>query len=294
MHAITRRIGQSTRHTSMSNRIARWVSRLGLLALVLSLGLLSGPATPAAAANFSVNAFASGTGLYIKADYSSTINWNVQVSTGKISYKTGNIPYFDTSAALPPRVSTNTSIGASYSHFFGPLAANLNYNYIINGGGGYAIGSVTTKNRQLTVTFTKLDVIDDGDFWVSGEDTFHFNINGTWVFQTAELYPNSPETVTINQTFTSLASSSSLKLAVQGVDDDCDSFDGICSYGLAPDFSSGWDYQHDWQTAQSNISYGSLGAADANEVTKAVTFETPQSSYYPKFKVYATVTAKYF
>jgi hypothetical protein len=283
-------------HTIISTRIARWISRIGLLAVVLSLGVFGSPAQPAAAGNFTVNAFASGTGLYIKSSFSSSINWNVQISTGKISYKTGNIPYFDTtSGVLHPHVSTHTGSGATYSHFFGSLTTNRSYNYIINGGGGYATGAVKTKNRQLIVAFTKIDVIDDGDFWANGEDTFYFNVNGTWLFQTAELYPNAPETVMINKTSVSLATSSSLQLAVHGVDDDCDPFDGLCTYGLGPGFSSGWDYQHDWETAQSgSISWASLGAADANEVTKEVTFQTPQSQYYPKFKVYATVIAKYF
>ena len=44
----------------MSHRIARWLSRIGLLALVLSLGVFSSPAQPAAAAGFSASANVSG------------------------------------------------------------------------------------------------------------------------------------------------------------------------------------------------------------------------------------------
>ena len=293
MHTITRRIGQSTRHTSMSNRIARWLSRIGLLALVLSLGVFSSPAQPAAAAGFSASANVSGTGIRITASYSSSLSWNVQVSTAAI-ITSSTVPTFDTGGTLGPRIHSYSSSGTNFDHFFGGLFADKNYNFIISAGGGYRTGSITTLKRQLTVNFTKIDVIDDGDFVASGEDTFYFNVDGKWVFQTDELYPNSPTTLDINKIYATFTTSTLLSLAVHGVDDDCD-FGELCTYGIGPGYTAGWDYQHDWNTAKSgSISYASLGAPDANDVTKEITFETPSSQSYPKFKVYAKVSARYF
>jgi hypothetical protein len=51
---------------------------------------------------------------------------------------------------------------------------------------------------------------------------FYFNVDGKWVFQTDELYPNSPTTLDINKIFAAFTTSTLLSLAVHGVDDDCD------------------------------------------------------------------------
>lgn len=107
----------------------------------------------------------------------------------------------------------------------------------------YQTGSLKTLNRSITVTFSQVYVSDDSDDLSAGDLTFYFNINGNWDWfkSIGELQVASGQSIFPNQTRGfgyqpyGYYNKDTLSLAVQVQDDDCDFWDGLCSYGIGPD-----------------------------------------------------------
>jgi hypothetical protein len=264
----------------LSKRLAPWIIRIGLLALILSLGLLGGPTKPAAASGFPVTATPATSGLEFSATSPVAVTWEIWVSTASIDTSTYP-PHFPTSAGV--RHQGPSPALTSYKPAFYDLLANTTYNYIVRRGSDYQTGSAKTLQRQRTVTFTRIDVISDSDDFGAGELTFNFYVDGKYRFSFGEISASSNTSVYPNKVFVDFPIVPTTSLKVVGIDDDCD-FGQLCSGGI-PSSGGGSDSDMDWATAQSGTIY-------ASSLPRAVTFETRGNAL--EFRVHATIEMRYF
>jgi hypothetical protein len=279
-------------HT-ISKRLASWVSRIGLAVAVLSLTLLAGAPQPADAAGVVVNVTALGSGFQFAATTSGApVTWDIWLNSTSIEYS----PYPPHFPSPPPgtlaprtrRASTSTA-QTSFSPVLRDLLPNKTYNYIVRAGSFYTTGQATTLNRQVTITFNQIDVIDDSDDLSAGDLSFRFFVNGTEKFSFGAS-ASSGETLNPNKVFASFLPGTSMSLKVVGVDDDCD-FGQLCTSGI-PSSGSGSHADYDWATAESgSINIAQLGP-DTNSFSKTVTFEA--RGYALEFKVFAKIDVRYF
>jgi hypothetical protein len=284
-------------YTILPKRLTLWISRIGLLALVLSLGVLGSPAKPAAAQGITATVNAVGTGLEFHASSPFAVTWDIWLSTASIEMSPSP-PHFPTGGTLPPRVKhvASTIAQASFAPAFYELSPGRTYNYIVRGGSSYLTGSVKTLNYQVTVNFKRIDVIDDSDALSAGDLNFYLVVKGHTILRYGEVSGSSGESLYPNRS-ASLGAPYSVSLAVKGIDDDCDFLD-ICTTepeieGQEPDYTSGSSDIADWASAQSGpISIARLGSLNANYVAKTVTFQT--TAYRLKYKVYALIEVRYF
>jgi len=284
-------------YTILSKRLASWITRIGLLALVVSLGLLGGPAKPAAAAAITVTVKPAGSGLEFSASYPYAVTWDVWLSTASIEVSPYP-PHFATGGTLAPRVkhfatsSAVTSIGPA----FYSLLPSTTYNYIVRAGDSYVTGSAKTLQSRVTVTFTQIEVIGDSDDFGKGELTFFFRnpTNGLFDRQFGEVSVSSgtflqlptERAAIIYRVFNKVGN---LTLMVEGVDNDIDI--DACRSNQPPDGTSGSDHCFDWATAQTAIYIPQFAGLSQNFTSKVVQFET--TAYRLKFRVFAIVTAEY-
>src|SRR6266508_983692 len=268
----------------LSKRLAPWIIRIGLLALIMSLGLLGSPARPAAAAGITVTAKPVRSGLEFSATAPSAVTWDVWLSTASIDQSV-HPPQFVTGGTLSPRIKhvASTTAQTSFSPAFYNLLANTNYNYIVRGGASYQTGSAKTLQRQRTITFSQIDVIGDSDSAGSGELTFNFYVDGKYRFTSGEISAGSHTSVYPNKIFVDFPTGATTTLKVVGIDVDCD-FGQFCTGGI-PSSGGGSNSDMDWATAVS-------GVINAEGLPVVATFET--NDYALKFKVYAKVEMRYF
>jgi hypothetical protein len=271
-------------YSLLSKRLAPWIIRIGLLALILSLGLLGSPARPAAAAGIIVTAKPVRSGLEFSATSPSAVTWDVWLSTASIDQSVYP-PKFVSGGTLSPRIKhlASTTAQTSFSPAFYNLLANTNYNYIVRGGTSYQTGSAKTLQRQRTITFSQIDVIGDSDLVGAGELTFNFYVDGKSRFTTGEISAGSHTSVYPNKIFVDFPSGATTTLKVVGIDDDCE-FGQFCTGGI-PSSGGGSTSDMDWATAES-------GVINAEGLPLVATFET--NEYALKFKVYAKVEMRYF
>jgi hypothetical protein len=265
----------------LSKRLAPWIIRIGLLALIMSLGLLG---SPASAAGITVTAKPVRSGLEFSATSPSAVTWDVSLSTASINQSVYP-PQFVTGGTLSPRIKhvASTTAQTSFSPAFYNLLANTNYNYIVRGGTSYQTGSAKTLQRQRTITFSQIDVIGDSDLAGAGELTFNFYVDGKYRFSSGEISAGSNTSVYPNKIFVDFPTGATTTLKVVGIDDDCD-FGQFCTGGI-PSSGGGSDSDMDWATAES-------GVINAEGLPVVATFET--HDYALKFKVYAKVEMRYF
>jgi hypothetical protein len=270
-------------YTIFSKRVVLWLTRIGLLTLMMSLGLLGSPAKPAAAAGVTVNVKPATSGLEFSATSPSAVTWDVWLSTASIDQSVYP-PQFITGGTLSPRIKhvASTTAQTSFSPAFYNLLANTTYNYIVRGGTSYQTGSAKTLQRQRTVTFTQIDVISDSDSTGAGELTFDFYVDGKYRFAFG-VSAGSNTPVYPNKVFIDFPTGSTTSLKVVGIDDDCD-FGQFCTGGL-PSSGGGSNSDMDWATAE-------IGSISASSLPRTVTFET--RGYALEFKVYAKVEMRYF
>jgi hypothetical protein len=281
-----------------SHWLAGWITRLGLLALIVGLGLVMLPAKRASAGGLVIKAEPLGAGIQFHANSAFAVDWEIQVSTGSI-LTSPFPPHFDTGGTLPPRikrVSTNGTGQASFAPFVGPLAPNLVYNYIVRGGSSYFTGSVRTFQSKLTVTFDRIDVIDDSDDFSAGDLTFHFNAGGGFLQEFGEVVVSSGNPVPLPTGSAAIRSVAfnrigTLQAMVEGVDDDKDTPFEACRSGQLPDGTTGSDNCFDWATASFSSSVAAFTGSQANFTSKVVTAQTTSSRL--KFKLTATITVEY-
>jgi hypothetical protein len=278
----------------ISKRLVSW---LGLAVMLLSLTVLASEPQSAAAAGVTVSVTSAGSGLQFAASSSSAVTWDIWISTSSIQMSPAP-PHFQTGGSLPARVKhfSSTTLQSSYSPAFYQLGINTTYNYIVRGGSSYVTGFAKTLSRKVTVAITRIDVLDDSDDLSAGDLTFYFrNPNdGAFDQHVGEVSISSgsplllPDRSALSYNF--FANSSTLKLAVQGVDDDCDFLD-ICQGFWYPDLSSGSSNDFDWATAQITINIPQFAGLNQNFTSKLVTFQTTANRL--KFKVTAIVTVEY-
>src|SRR4029450_13977086 len=113
--------------TMFSKRVVLWLTRIGLLTMMMSLGLLGGPAKPAAAAGVTVTAKAGRSGLEFSATAPSAVTWDVWLSTASIDQSVYP-PKFVSGGTLSPRIKhlASTTAQTSFSPAFYNLLANTN------------------------------------------------------------------------------------------------------------------------------------------------------------------------
>jgi hypothetical protein len=278
----------------ISRRLVSWI---GVAIMLLSLTVLASEPQPVAAAGVTVSVTPVGSGLQFAASSSSAVTWDIWISTSSILTSPAP-PHFQTGGSLPARVKhfASSTLQSTYSPAFSQLGNSTIYNYIVRGGSSYATGFAKTLTRKVTVEFARIDVLDDSDDVSAGDLTFYFrNPNdGTFDKHIGEVYVSSgaavpmPERPGIRYDF--FANSSTLLLAIQGVDDDCDFFD-ICQGFWYPDLSTGSSNDFDWATAQLSINIPQFAGLNQNFTSKQVTFQTTANRL--KFKVTAVVTVEY-
>jgi len=285
-------------YRTQTQRFARRFSRIALLAVILSLGLAAGPARPAAAAGVTVTVDPQGSGLQFHATSPLAVDWEIQVSLGTI-ITIPSPPHFQTGGTLPPRIhrfSSNGQVQTSFAPFFNSLLPNANYNYIVRGGGQFVTGSVRTFQNKVTVTYNRIDVIDDSDALSPGDLTFFFDVANTFDRQFGEV--QAPSGLPVFPTFAQGPTSQvlfnkigTLKVQVEGIDDDIDSPFEACRTAQPPDGTSGSDNCFDWSTASFSTSLSAIAGAGSNSGSKTVAFQT--TTFRLQFKVTATITVEY-
>lgn len=279
----------------------RSTARLGrnrCLALVLSLGLIGGLSSTAAAAGVSVDVDRSGSGLQFSASSPFAVDWEIQVSLGTI-VGSPLPPHFPTGGALPPRIQRFTSNGTlqkTFSPAVSSLLPNATYSYIVRGGTSFATGSIRTLQNRVTIFYDRIDVIDDSDSLSAGDLTFFFSAGNGFDRQFGEVQAPSGAPVNLPTVRGKISQvlfnkSGTLKLAVEAVDDDHDPLFEACRNGQPPDGTSGSDNCFDWATATFQTSVAQFAVPGQTSTTKAIMFQT--GAVPIRFKVFATVKVEY-
>lgn len=198
------------------------------------------------------------------------------------------------------------------------LQPNTTYHFIINAGKGAVGGesqwasTFTTLKRQVTVHYTKINVIDDSDDLGNGELFFAFFING-WLmdFQGVSLtYPlgggganvsvGSGESIALPDLYVNVIDNApaTLTLKVYGHDDDCDfvplpGFPAtLCTEGSGPGGSPdhGSTSEQDWATANGSLNVARSGPGK-EEFDASLGFSTTNDRL--KFEAVCTITVRY-
>ena len=154
-------------------------------------------------------------------------------------------------------------------------------------------GSFKTLRRQVTVHYYVVSVADDSDSWGAGELRFHFKANGALQYNLAygqvsvasggKAYPDR-KAVLANAPGT-------LKLAVQGIDDDCDVSEPLCADGSLYTYPTdgGSNDIADWATANSGVIQLKSGVGESYSAP----FTLTTNAYALKFSVSGTYTVAY-
>ena len=152
-------------------------------------------------------------------------------------------------------------------------------------------GTFTTLKRQVTVSFDSIHVIDDSDDLSEGDLRFVFNTDGAWDIPNAfEAGIDSGDTVNPGYTQVLVGAPDTVALGVDGLDDDCDFFDGLCSMGSAPGTSMGGsnaeqDYAQAWTDVNTLVS----GPGESFSVP----FSMSTNAYALKFSAAGTYSVTY-
>src|SRR5262245_22743519 len=277
----------TTMYRYLSRPSIAWTARLGLAIVLLSLSLLAAAPRRASAAIVTVNVNPHGSGLEFSASTTSAVTWEFWLSTSSIVTS----PYPPHFQSLGVRYVSGANPSNSFSPAFYNLVPNRTYNYIVRGGSTYLTGSVKTLKNRVTVTFNKIDVIDDSDALGAGELTFYFNAGSGFFQQFGEVSASSGASLSINTaTIIFFNKVGSLNPMVEGVDDDID-FLEACRSGQPPDGTTGSDNCFDWATAQTSINIPQFAGLNNNFTQKTVSFETTANRL--KFRAFALITVEY-
>jgi hypothetical protein len=280
------------------HRLTRRTVIAALMTIAPGLALTGYLNQPVAAAGVSVDVDPIGNGLQFHASSAFPVDWEIQVSLGAIA-ATPFPPHIPTGGSLPPRIQRVSSHGTTQKTFDPVVAALLpdhDYNYIVRGGSSYATGSIRTFMNRVTVTYNRIDVIDDSDSLSAGDLTFHFNSGEGFDRHFGEVQAPSGAPVILPAGRGQISQVlfdkiGTLALAVEAVDDDYDPPFEACRNGQPPDGTSGSDNCFDWSTATFQTSLSQLAGPGQNVTTKQVTFET--GALRIQFKVTATIRLEY-
>jgi hypothetical protein len=128
-------------------------------------------------------------------------------------------------------------------------------------------GSFTTLKRQVTVSFDSITVTDDSDDLSEGDLLFWFNV-GDWD------HPNpfaagidTGDTVNPGYSRTVVGAPDTLKLGLNGWDDDCGPLT-LCSMGVGPGgVDGGSNSEADWATAWTDVNTSVSGPGESFSAT---------------------------
>jgi len=149
------------------------------------------------------------------------------------------------------------------------------------------IGTFHTAIRTITVHFDHLHLTDDSDAVGSGEMSFSMAVNGQsfpFVYDNQDMSSGDSASPGVQETVS--GPQPTLTIQVEGFDDDCDFFDGLCTGGLGPDWSHGSTSEGDWATA--TISGLTIPAFNTTGNWVATT-----EAYKVKFEASGTYTVTY-
>lgn len=153
-------------------------------------------------------------------------------------------------------------------------------------------GTFKTLTRRVTVDYSNIKVTDDSDDLSEGDLTFWFNVDGTWdpADNFGEIGMDTGDQVDPNRTLTFDGAPDIMKIGLYGYDDDCDFFDGLCSFGSAPGGSDGGSHDEaDWATAWTSVLTLQSGPGESFSGT----FFVSTSSYALQFDGSGTFAVTY-
>jgi hypothetical protein len=262
-------------------------ARLALAALVCGL-LLSMTATPAGAAEPIAKVNPHGTYADFKLTSEGPVTFTLEVSV---------TPPVNGSFADPLVYQHSQPKVTSWSPRVEGLTPNTTYYYRAARNGVWLskeeTGGFTTLKRKVVVNFWAIQVADDSDSWGAGELRFNFGVNGAWQdnLHYGEVSVSSGSAVYPNRTAVLPNAPSTLKLKVQGSDNDCDISEPLCSTGdlyIYPTDGGSTDLA-DWATANSPVIQLKAGLGESYTGSFAVT----TSTYALKFTASGSYTVSY-
>ena len=263
-------------------------ARLALAALICGLLLSTAAAAPAGAAEPIALVNPHGTYADFKFTSEGPVTFTLEVSA---------TPPVNGSFA-DPLVSLHSQPKiTSWSPRVEGLTPNTTYYYRAARNGVWVskaeTGSFTTLKRKVVVNFWAIQVADDSDSLGAGELRFNFGVNGAWQdnLHYGEVSVSSGSTVYPNRTAVLLNAPGTLKLKVQGWDNDCDFGDGLCSTGdlyIYPTDGGSTDLA-DWATANSPVIQLKAGLGESHTGSFVLT----TSAYALKFTASGSYTVSY-
>ena len=248
-------------------------ARLALAALICGL-LLSTAAVPAGAAEPIAKVNPHGTYADFKFTSAGPVTFTLEVSA---------TPPVDGAFASPLATLQSPPKVTSWSPRVEGLTPNTTYHYRAARNGVWTskteTDSFTTLKRKVTVNFWAIQVADDSDSWGAGELRFNFGVNGAWQHNLAygEVSVASGDTTYPDRTAVLLNAPGTLKLKVQGWDNDCDISEPLCSTGYSyiyPTDGGSTDLA-DWATANSPVIQLKAGPGESHTGSFAVTTGAP-------------------
>jgi hypothetical protein len=285
-----------------------------LLLGALALGALPPGPAHAAPPVPAVNAQAVGNGVYIGASSTVPVAWEIQLSETRAP--TGSPPSFG--SILVSKAGSNGARQTSFAHVFSRRTPGITQWYIVkatdaSGQSSYRTGEVKSNNRGVTLTYSRVRVLEDADDGLrgDGEIYFNFHINGCWNgdWASGRRSLGNGDSYSPNRTVSfPRYHAATIDLAVSGFESDQDPWDfapGFLSYppcvppvpttqpALPVQPSSGSDDSGNRATAASRLNLFQHFDHVQPTASETWTFETPAGARL-KFRVEVALTFSYY
>jgi len=285
-----------------------------LLLGALALGALPPAGAQAAPPTPSATVAPVGNGVYFSVSSPVPVAWEIQLSETRAP--TGSPPSFG--SIVVSKAGSNGAQQASFGHIFFRRTPGIKHWYIIkatdaSGQSSYRTGEVKTHNRAVTVTYSRIKVLDDADDGLrgDGEISFNFHMNGCWNgdWRSGRRSLGSGDSYSPNRSHIfPQYNSATLDLAVSAFESDDDFWDfapGHLPYGpcvppvpttqpanpVQPE--SGSDETGNWATAASRINFFKQWDHGGPAATETWSFETPAGARL-KYRVEMTLNFSYY
>jgi len=154
-----------------------------LLVGALALGALPPARALAAPPTPSATVAPVGNGVYFAVSSPVPVAWEIQLS--QTQAPTGSPPSFG--GIVVSKAGSNGAQQSNFGHIFFRRTPGTRHWYIIKatdaaGQSSYRTGEVTTNKRAVTLTYSRVKVLDDADDGLrgDGEIAFRFAVNNCW------------------------------------------------------------------------------------------------------------------
>jgi hypothetical protein len=154
-----------------------------LLLGALAVGALPATGAHAAPPTPSATVAPVGNGVYFSVSSPVPVAWEIQLSETRAP--TGSPPSFG--SIVVSKAGSNGAQQTNFGHIFFRRTPGIRHWYIIkatdaSGQSSYRTGEVKTNNRAVTLTYSRVKVLDDADDGLrgDGEIAFRFAINSCW------------------------------------------------------------------------------------------------------------------